>query len=200
MSQYLKIPPDNWQHVGTHSSRPFICGYCGKDVASRNGYYCQGAAAYVYICPNCGCPSFFHGTQQTPGPTIGREIGGLTEDIAEVYREMRDSAKNGCHTAVIMLGRKLIMHIAVEAGAEEGKTFAEYITYLGQQHYTPPNAEPLLDYMRKLGNEKNHEIKLGTTDESQKIIKFVESLLYFVYELKSEFDDASDNQSNIEAG
>lgn len=193
MSELVNIPVDHWGNAGQFSSRPFICGYCGKEIASRTGYHNQPGGAYVYICPNCGHPTFFRGDQQVPGPMIGRDVGGLNEDTAEVYREMRDSAKNGCNTAVIMLGRKLIMHIAVEAGAPEGKTFAEYVTYLGQQHYTPPNAEPLLDYMRKLGNEKNHEIKLGTPDEAQKIIKFVEALLYFVYELKNEFsaDEAS---------
>lgn len=192
----MKMSQDHWSNVGQLSPRPFICGYCGKDIGAHKGYHNSHGSAYIYICPNCGCPTLFQSNTQIPGPMMGRDIAGLNEDTAAVYKEMRNSAKDGNNTAVVMLGRKLIMHIAVEAGADEGKTFAEYVTYLGQQHYTPPNAAPLLDYMRKLGNEKNHEIKLGTAEEAQKIIKFVEALLYFVYELKNEFSDiAGSSQS-----
>jgi hypothetical protein len=50
--------------------------------------------------------------------------------------------------------------------------------------------------MRKLGNEKNHEIKLGTQDEVEKVIKFAEALLYFVYELSNEFAVETDPAPN----
>jgi hypothetical protein len=124
---------------------------------------------------------------------IGREIKGLEPDVQEVYKEIRETAKDGCYTATILLGRKLIMHIAVEAGAEEGKTFKEYVNFLASKHYVPPNAQKLLDYMRELGNEKNHEIKLGSPEEVQKIVKFVEALLYFIYEIETEFNDETDD-------
>jgi hypothetical protein len=37
-----------------------------------------------------------------------------------------------------------------------------------------------------LGNEKNHEIKIGTKDEAAKILKFIEALLIFMYEFLEE--------------
>jgi hypothetical protein len=67
---------------------------------------------------------------------------------------------------------------------------------LSKNHYLPPNADKLLEYMRKLGNEKNHEIKLGTQDEVEKVIKFAEALLYFVYELSNEFAVETDPAPN----
>lgn len=148
--------------------------------------------ACIYICPNCGLPTFFFGTEQHPGPLLGREIRGLHSDIDAVYKELRNTAKNASYTATSLLGRKLIMHIAVEAGAKEGQTFEAYVNYLSDNHYLPPNADKLLTYMRRLGNEKNHEIKLGQKEEADRIIKFVEALLYFVYELNEEFADKPD--------
>jgi len=123
---------------------------------------------------------------------MGRDVQGLPHDIEAVYKEIRDTAKGGSLTAAILLGRKLIMHIAVGAGAEEGKSFKQYIDYLAKEHYIPPKASKLLDYMRELGNEKNHEIKLGTPEEVQRLVKFVESLLYFVYELEAEFPEKTE--------
>ena len=127
-----------------------------------------------------------------PGAPIGREVKNLPPDIHEVYREIRETAKNTCYTATILLARKLIMHIAVAVGATEGETFKHYVDYLAKEGYTPPGADKLLDYIRALGNEKNHEIKLGEELECQRIIKLVESLLYFVYELKGEFEDPAE--------
>lgn len=39
--------------------------------------------------------------------------------------------------------------------------------------------------------KKNHEIKIGTKDEAEKILKFIEALLIFMYEFPSEFPDSS---------
>lgn len=189
----LELQWQHWDRHGTLSSRKFVCGYCGDKVGAHMGYSNNASpAAKIYLCPNCGLPTFFWGEEQAPGPMIGREIKGLEPAVQEVYREIRETTKNGCYTAAILLGRKLIMHIAVDAGALEGKTFKEYVDFLATKHFVPPNAQKLLDYMRSLGNEKNHEIKLGSPDEVHKIVKFVESLLYFIYEIKTEFEDSGE--------
>jgi hypothetical protein len=162
-------------------------------VGAHTGYFNnQQPTAQIYLCPNCGLPTFFYEEEQHPGPLMGRDIDGLDEDIEQIYREIRETAKDGCFTATILLGRKLIMHIAVEAGAKEGQSFKQYINFLATKNYVPPNAKRLLDYMRDLGNEKNHEIKLGTPEEVHKLVKFIEALLYFIYELENEFDDEPD--------
>ena len=82
------------------------------------------------------------------------------------------------------------MHLAVNvAGAKEGEKFVQYIEHLKKSGYIPPNGDKILKYIKDLGNEKNHEIKIGTKEEAEKIIKFIEALLIFIYEFPSEFQD-----------
>ena len=137
-----------------------------------------------------GCQRCFFEGRQYPGPLLGRSIQKLPVDIEQVYREMRDANKNSSFTAVSLLGRKLIMHFAVSvAGAKEGEKFIQYVEHLKKSGYIPPNGDKILEYIKNLGNEKNHEIKIGTKDEAEKILKFIEALLIFMYEFPSEFPE-----------
>lgn len=182
-----------WQKLSSLNPKEFVCGFCGRDIGTNHGYFHQGSGPLtnIYICTNCGCPTFFNQQgNQYPGPMLGREIKGLPDDIDEVYKEIREDIKNQCFTSAVLLSRKLIMHIAVDtAGAKEGESFVAYIEHLKKSNYIPPKADRLLDYLRKLGNEKNHEIKLGNSGEAEKILSFIEALLYFVYELGEEADE-----------
>lgn len=190
--KFDKIATDKWASLSTLTTKTYTCGNCGDKVAGHLGYYNQQYQHNdIYICPSCGIPTYFQYTKQTPGALMGRDVVNLPVDISSIYDEIRDSIMSSNYTAAVLLGRKLIMHLAVDvAGAEEGKTFVQYIEYLKGSNYIPPNAEGLLDFLREQGNEKNHEIKLGTVEEAKKIIKFIESLLYFIYELgESEIKD-----------
>jgi len=40
-----------------------------------------------------------------------------------------------------------------------------------------------VDSIRKLGNEANHKIKFKTPKEAERILKFTEMLLRFIYEM-----------------
>ena len=81
--------------------------------------------------------------------------------------------------------RKLLMHIAVEQGAEEGKSFVSYVEFLDENHWIPPNGKEWVDAIRKGGNEANHEIVVATEDDAKQLLDFVEMLLKFVYEFPS---------------
>jgi hypothetical protein len=74
------------------------------------------------------------------------------------------------------------MHIAVEKGASTGKSFLEYVEFLAQQNYVPPNGKGWVDYIRKKGNEANHEIKVMSSEDAADLITFLEMLLKFIYE------------------
>jgi hypothetical protein len=184
---------DGWQQLANLNAEEFTCGYCGKEIGTNHGYYYNSSNPYIkiYICTNCGSPTFFdeHNIQH-PGAFLGRNIEKLPNDISEIYQEIRESIKCSSYTAAILLGRKLIMHLAVNvANAKEGKTFVEYIDDLKSAGYVPPNGEFWINNIKKLGNEKNHEIKIGTSDEATKILKFIEILLIFVYEFSQEKEE-----------
>jgi hypothetical protein len=178
---------NDWQQLSSLDPKEFDCGFCGKSVGTNHGYFHQGSGpnTKIYICTNCGSPTFFdQEVNQYPGPILGRDLKGLPDDVASVYKEIREDIKNQCFTSALLLGRKLIMHVAVDiAKAKEGESFVSYIEHLEKSNYIPPNANKLLEYLRKLGNEKNHEIKLGVSAEAERILSFIEALLYFIYEL-----------------
>lgn len=182
-----------WVDLKDIEAKEFICGFCGNRVGSAKGFFYGESYPIlrIYICSNCGLPSFFYGNEQHPGPLLGREIKNLPDDIEKIYIEIRESIKNKCFTAALLLGRKLIMHIAVDiAKAKEGESFKKYVEHLKNSGYIPPNGEKILNYIKDLGNEKNHEIRIGKPEEAEKILKFIEILLIFIYEFSSEFQDS----------
>ena len=74
------------------------------------------------------------------------------------------------------------MHIAVSQGADQGKTFLNYVDYLVDKHYAPPNSKVWVDRIRAHGNEATHEIVLKSAADSKEIMVFLEMLLKFIYE------------------
>lgn len=178
-----------WKQLSEVPSKTFICGFCGDKVGSSHGYSHQNHPnVRIYICTGCGTPTFFdlEGAQH-PGPLMGRNIDKLPDDVSEVYDEIRDSIKQTNYLAAVLLGRKLIMHLAVDvAEAKEGETFVAYIDHLDKAGYIPPNGKQWIKLLKDLGNEKNHELKLGNKDEAEKILKFIEVLLIFMYEFSME--------------
>lgn len=170
----------------------FRCGYCARDVGSNKGYqlstYKDGSgnqgAGGLYICPMCNCPSFlfFDGNHQYPGAIAGDDVPHVPADVDALYKEARVCIANACHTAAVLVCRKILVHLAVGLGAAEGLKFIEYVEYLSAQNYVPPNGKHWVDHIRTKGNEATHEIVLMTAGESGDLIVFVEMLLRFIYE------------------
>lgn len=113
---------------------------------------------------------------------LGRDIKSLKDDIEHIYAEARASTKVGAYTACVLLCRKLLMHIAVEKGAQPGLGFVEYVDYLAAHHWVPPNGTAWVDQIRKKGNDANHKIVIMDQAAAAEILSFVEMLLIFMYE------------------
>ena len=180
----------DWQSLGTISSKSYQCGFCSKDVAPSYAYYTHPnkvPRAYIYVCPHCSGPTFFDSEgRQTPGIRIGKEVSGISDaGVAALYNEARDCAAAGAHTAAVLVCRKILMNIAVHNGDIEGRKFIEYIEFLKDKGYIPPNGSVWVDKIRVSGNEATHEIRIMTAAESALILSFVEMLLRFVYEFPS---------------
>lgn len=76
----------------------------------------------------------------------------------------------------------MLMNIAVNQGAEENLRFIEYVNYLSNNGFTPPNGRHWVDHIRKKGNEATHEIELMKESDAKDLIMFTEMLLKFIYE------------------
>ncbi len=75
------------------------------------------------------------------------------------------------------------MHVAVEKGAPQNKSFLEYVEWLVDEHYVPKGGEGWVDYIRTRGNEANHEIAAVSKQDAEAVLRFTEELLRMVYEL-----------------
>jgi hypothetical protein len=194
----------HWTQESSILQRSYTCGHsdCGRDVASAIGWeYRNGRSneieARIYICPMCHRPSFFDLTLdppfQIPGVSFGRNVEHLPEEILDLYSEIRAATSIGAYTSTVLSCRKMLMHIAVEKGAEKGKQFLFYVTYLVDNHYAPPGSTPWVDRIRQSGNEANHEIKIMAKYEAEELVNFVEMLLKFTYEFSAKMAIAANS-------
>ncbi|MDQ2921660.1 MAG: hypothetical protein M3R52_08655, partial [Acidobacteriota bacterium] len=69
----------NWQNVLNNPTRKYKCGYCGQFIASKEGYpTTDGGNYFIYICHNCGKPTFFDNSGvQTPGSIFGDDVASI---------------------------------------------------------------------------------------------------------------------------
>jgi len=178
-----------WQSIGKLPPRQYKCGYCGKEVASKEGFWWNRGGyndprvePKIYICPGCGCPTYFEKNTQTPAPLVGNDVEALPDNVDAMYREARQCAQAGAYTACVLACRKLLMHIAVQQGADEGQSFFQYVEYLARSGYVPPNGRAWVDHIRQKGNEANHEIVLMSRDDALELLSFLEMLLKFIFE------------------
>jgi hypothetical protein len=106
----------------------------------------------------------------------------VPEALSTLYEEARRCTAQNCFTAAVLVCRKMLMNIAVEQGAAEGLKFIEYVVYLSDKGYVPPNGKYWVDHIRKKGNEATHEIALMEEADAQELLSFLEMLLRFIYE------------------
>jgi len=192
----LKLEWQHWQNLQNLSAMSYVYGFCGEKVGTTHGYFSSqhNQNIRMYICTNCGRPTFFDGFEdkQTPGPQLGRDIDKLPEDISSIYNEIRSSIQEGNNTAATLTARKLIMHLAVDkVGAAKGENFVTYIEHLKKSGFVPPKSKSWLEKIREDGNEKNHELKLSKAQDSIAHLKFIELLLSFMYEHSDDENDTT---------
>jgi hypothetical protein len=179
-----------WLSLQNLPNTAFVCGYCTTRVSSIRGYKLgQNAGGMgsqlgaVYICPNCGGPVFFDlQRKQHPSPALGNSVQHVPEMLNALYEEARLCTAQSCSTAAVLLCRKMLAHIAVEKSAKEGSTFLEYVNFLSERGYIPPDGKHWVDHIRDKGNEATHEIVLMDATDARDLLTFVEMLLRFVYE------------------
>ena len=190
MPQPTNFAGYEWINPPTIPARSYICGYCGKDVSSEKGYRIynihnsSGTAGGVFLCPTCKGATYFtpNFESQIPGPRFGRNVDHVPEPLTRLFSEARDCAANSDYTATVLICRKMLMNIAVSQGATEGSSFLEYVNFLAEKGFVPPNGKHWVDHIRKKGNEANHEIKLMSQKDAFELLTFVEMLLRFIFE------------------
>ena len=183
----------SWVNTNQISSKEYICCYCDNKVAADVGYFHSDRKKIIYICPHSEChlPTFFFLDNepdeefQIPAPPIGESIKHLPPDVETLYNEARACTTVEAYTSAVMLCRKLLMHIAVDKGADTEKSFWDYVNWLDEENYIPPNGKDWVDFIRKKGNDINHKIQIMKKADAEKLIVFVGMLMKFAYEFSS---------------
>jgi hypothetical protein len=174
------------QHIEAFRMR---CAYCDHEVGAHEAYVgprgvVNSIAAVIYICPVCHGPNAYAWTTygRYPEPVPGSAVPELPEEIATLYREIRVAIGAKAPTAAVLTARTLLMHVAVDKGADAGKPFQAYVDWLDGQGYIPPGGKPVVDHIRKTGNSAGHTVTLATDEEARRVLKVVEMLLRNMYE------------------
>jgi len=196
-----------WKFETTNeTSVRFTCGYCGTFTISEKGLTTyvsiddfnkhpfadefdlelySSSKTGVYFCSYCHKPTYLEILKkylQVPAPLKGREIDNLPESVNSLYNEARKCIQAGAYTAAVMCFRTLLMYVAVDKGAPEGKSFKNYIDYLDKENYIPREGKEWVDELRKKGNIANHQIVIMEEQEAEELLDFVEMLLLVNYE------------------
>lgn len=181
-----------WVNMAGMPPRGYVCSYCDHRVGPSQGWHTSSSPQnFIYLCSFCGCPTYFDDQgKQYPGAPFGSSVAEVPPDVGALYSEARSCMTVNSFTSAVLTCRKLLMHIAVEKGAEEGKTFMEYVEYLSKKGYIPPDGKGWVDYIRRKGNEANHEIKIMSFADAGDLITFSEMLLKFVYEFPAKVKPA----------
>ena len=180
-----------WESTNRIGGGKFICGFCNALSAPNLGYRSHDNEA-ILICPNCDQPTYIkRGGIQVPSIRLGNDVLYVPDGIESLYNEARDCTSVSAFTASVLACRKLLMNIAVEQGAEENKKFIEYVDFLSERGFIPPNGRHWVDHIRKRGNEATHEISLMTKQDAEELIKFIEKLLKFIYEFPNAIPTSS---------
>jgi hypothetical protein len=165
----------------------FRCGYCGTQVSGAvvARYLPHGAFDVRWVqCPTCANGSIVDPDDRVhPSVRFGPNVIGLPADVSAAYDEARDSMSVNAFTACELVCRKILMHIAVEKGANEGESFVSYINYLEAQGYVTPPMKGWVDQIRTIGNAAAHELSPPQRVRAESVIMFTAELLRLVYEM-----------------
>lgn len=190
----------NWKESYKIESKEYKCGFCEREIASEFGFAAigtvsrnshgrhesyEGIKGCIYICYNCKSPTYFdEDNEQYPDSSFGNLVKHINDkEVEDLYKEARRCMSVHSYTSTVMCCRKLLMNISVSEGAKEGQSFVDYVNYLKDNNFIPPNGLKWVDEIRKHGNAANHKIILKTKNEANKILLFTEMLLKFIYEL-----------------
>lgn len=173
--------PDSWF--------PYTCGHCGRNASGYVLAYARWEGSNVIKARWLQCPTCREGSVETsdgsiiPGSSYGPTLEGLPGEVEAAYAEARRCLSVNADTAAELVCRKVLMHIAVDKGADEGKTFASYIDYHEQHGYVTPPMKPWVKLIKDNGNETTHRIKSPDRKRAEGTLQFTAQLLRTVYEM-----------------
>jgi hypothetical protein len=166
----------------------YDCGHCGRNVSGI--IVSTHPQAYDYdrnvwlICPNCEKGSVRVGHINYPGSSFGPPIEGLPNEVKEAYEEARRCLSVNANTSCELICRKILMHVAVDKGANEGARFIDYVNYLETEGHITPLMKNWVDLIRQNGNQSTHRLQPPNRARAESTLIFTAELLRLTYEME----------------
>lgn len=187
----------DWKSTQTFGSQSYQCSHCGKPLASEKGYVgtrqepnrTHSDTEYICICHFCKKPTYIDMfKKQYPGVSFGNSVEGIEdESVKALYEEARSCASVNAYTAGAMACRKILMNIAVAKGAKENLKFVQYVQWLVDNGYVPPDGKDWVEHIKDKGNDANHKIEIVVKADAEELLYFTEMLLTFIYAVPARF-------------
>lgn len=177
----------------------YYCSYCDSYTtghivafypANTNGTYTskvEEVKRMWLVCSNSDCnkASIYEDGSIYPPGKFGETVKHLTEDVAKAYDEARNCFGIGAYTACELLCRKILMYVACDKGAEEGKQFAHYIDFLEEKQLITSQMKPWIKKIKDNGNNSTHELKPREQKSAESTLSFTAHLLKIIYEFEA---------------
>jgi hypothetical protein len=171
----------------TDAWHQYWCAHCGNNVSGAV-IACvgtnQGRQIRWLQCSLCHDASVQTDSGSIyPGAKYGPQLEGLPEPVLATYEEARSCLSVNADTAAEMTCRKILMHVAVDKGADEGQSFASYIDFLQSSGYVTPPMKEWVTLIKDHGNEANHRLPAADRQRAEGTLQFTAQLLRSVYEM-----------------
>lgn len=171
------------------------CPNCGSPllfvVGFRRG---QPNSTYWLFCLRCnfGCVTNQSGSQPrkiAPGDKKYPTPDGVPPEEEALWEEIRERLSVQASTAVAMLCRKMLLHLAYthdqvnNPSATPPSNFVQAVDYLKNNNLIPVQHHDWVNQIRLVGNEANHELPQINEATAEDIALFTHNLLVTLYEL-----------------
>ena len=165
----------------------YNCGHCGRAVTGRvvSSYGDRGNPTIRFLlCPSCINGSIWKGGIMIPSVNPGQNLEGLPSEIEASYQEARRCFSVSAFTGCELLCRKILMHVGVDNGAQEGQSFASYLDHIENIGFITPPIKDWADLIRKFGNQSTHKLDPPDQKRAETTLMFTMELLRIIYEMK----------------
>jgi DNA-directed RNA polymerase subunit RPC12/RpoP len=194
----------SWKNIQSFGSKSYRCSHCGKELASEKGYEADRSEDRTYqehicICHFCHKPTYIDkDNKQYPGVAFGNAVDGIDdESLQSLYEEARKCASVNSFTAASMACRKILMNLAVAKGAKENLKFVQYVKFLSDNNFVPPDGKEWVAHIKDKGNDANHKIEIVSKEDGEELLYFTEMLLTFIYAVPARFKKSTKSKDKV---
>lgn len=178
---------NSYSHGHAADNHSYHCGHCNRDVLGHivASYDTTEGVNKWLLCTSCGNGSVL--TKDNilyPSSLVGKNLEGLPSDTATAYLEARRCFSINAYTACELICRKILMHVAVEKQAEEGKSFEYYVDHLASLGYVTTPMKPWVDLIRAHGNKSTHKLEAPDPKRAESTLLLTSLFLEIIYEVE----------------